>query len=223
VTLPGARYGLISATFVVFTLVITDFGVPKVIGGQFNMLATDIYKQVVGQQNFQMGAVVSLLLLLPALVAFSSNAGRRPGKFAGRVQPRRAYQPKPRQSRDVGAAGPGEFNSRCDDPGHSRHGGVRFAGEAVALRSQPDPESLRFQRADGGSWASYGNSIRLALYTALFGSLIVFAGAYLVEKSRVARTAAHGHASIGADSHGGAGHGAGAWPISSSSTRPAIR
>ena len=55
VTLPGARYGLISAAFVVFTLVITDFGVPKVIGGQFNVLAIDIYKQVVGQQNFADG------------------------------------------------------------------------------------------------------------------------------------------------------------------------
>src|SRR3546814_20690143 len=58
VTVPGARYGLISAAFVVFNLVITDFGLPKVIGGQFNMLAVDIYKQVIGQQNFEMGAVV---------------------------------------------------------------------------------------------------------------------------------------------------------------------
>ncbi|MEE8455515.1 MAG: ABC transporter permease subunit, partial [Limibaculum sp.] len=38
VTIPGARYGLISASFVVFNLVITDFGLPKVIGGQYNML-----------------------------------------------------------------------------------------------------------------------------------------------------------------------------------------
>ena len=43
----------------IFTLVITDFGVPKVIGGQFNVLATDIYKQVIGQQNFEMGATVA--------------------------------------------------------------------------------------------------------------------------------------------------------------------
>ena len=69
VTLPGAKYGILSAGFVVFTLVITDFGVPKVIGGRYNVLATDVYKQVVGQQNFEMGAVVSLVLLLPALVA----------------------------------------------------------------------------------------------------------------------------------------------------------
>lgn len=70
ITLPSIKYGLISACFVVFTLVITDFGVPKVIGGQYNMLATDIYKQVIGQQNFAMGAVVSVVLLLPALLAF---------------------------------------------------------------------------------------------------------------------------------------------------------
>ena len=29
VTLPGAKYGLISAALVVFTLVITDFGIPR--------------------------------------------------------------------------------------------------------------------------------------------------------------------------------------------------
>src|SRR3546814_9947150 len=52
-------------------LVITEFGLPKVIGGQFNMLAVDIYKQVIGQQNFEMGAVVSVVLLIPAIFAFT--------------------------------------------------------------------------------------------------------------------------------------------------------
>ena len=46
VTLPSSRYGLIVAAMVVFVLVITDFGVPKVVGGQTGVLATDIYKQV---------------------------------------------------------------------------------------------------------------------------------------------------------------------------------
>src|SRR5262245_448889 len=70
VTLPGAKYGLISAALVVFTLVITDFGIAKVIGGNFNVLATDVYKQVIGQQNFSMGAVVGMMLLAPAALAF---------------------------------------------------------------------------------------------------------------------------------------------------------
>ncbi len=95
VTIPGARYGLISAVFVVFTLVITDFGVPKVIGGQFNVLATDIYKQVVGQQNFQMGAVVGLILLLPAVIAFAIDRvmqRRQSALLSSRAVP---YAPKP--------------------------------------------------------------------------------------------------------------------------------
>ena len=54
VTLPSAKYGVISAAFVVFTLVITDFGIPKVIGGNYNVLAVDVYKQVIGQQNLQL-------------------------------------------------------------------------------------------------------------------------------------------------------------------------
>ena len=70
VTLPGAKYGLISAALVVFTLVMTDFGIAKVIGGNFNVLATDVYKQVIGQQNFSMGAVVGMVLLAPAALAF---------------------------------------------------------------------------------------------------------------------------------------------------------
>ena len=70
ITLPGAKYGLISRRMVVFTMAVSEFGVPKVIGGNINVLAVDIFKQVIGQQNFSMGAVVGLLLLLPAVVAF---------------------------------------------------------------------------------------------------------------------------------------------------------
>ena len=99
-TLPGARYGLISAVFVVFTLVITDFGVPKVIGGQYNVLATDIYKQVIGQQNFQMGAVVGLILLLPAVIAFVVDRHRAAPPGGAAVGARRALcaEARPRAS-----------------------------------------------------------------------------------------------------------------------------
>ena len=45
---------------VVFSYTVSDFGIPKVIGGNFNVLAIDIFKQVIGQQNFNKGAVVGL-------------------------------------------------------------------------------------------------------------------------------------------------------------------
>ena len=43
ITLPGARYGLISAAMVVFTMAVSEFGVPKVIGANYSVLAIDIY------------------------------------------------------------------------------------------------------------------------------------------------------------------------------------
>ncbi len=193
VTLPGARYGLISAAFVVFTLVITDFGVPKVIGGQFNMLATDIYKQVVGQQNFQMGAVVSLMLLLPAVLAFFVERWaqkQQSSAVSGRAVP---YHPKPRPTRDWALLGVVGVTATLI------LGILGTAAFASLAKLWPYDLSLTlkhydFSAADGGSWGAYGNSVRMALYTAVFGSIIVFSGAYLVEKSRVLqalRTAVH--------------------------------
>lgn len=69
VTVPSTKYGLMSAIFIVFTIVITDFGNPMVIGGDFNVLATEMYNEVFGQANFERGAVIGVVLLLPAAVA----------------------------------------------------------------------------------------------------------------------------------------------------------
>jgi len=41
-----------------------------------------------------------------------------------------------------------------------------------------------FDQKGGGGWASYNNSIRLALLTSVVGTVVVFVGAYLVEKAR---------------------------------------
>jgi iron(III) transport system permease protein len=69
VTLASTRYGLMSAIFIVFTIVITDFGNPMVIGGDYSVLATEMYNQVLGQANFERGTVIGMMLLLPAAIA----------------------------------------------------------------------------------------------------------------------------------------------------------
>jgi iron(III) transport system permease protein len=69
VTLASTKYGLMSAIFIVFTIVITDFGNPMVIGGDYSVLATEMYNQVLGQANFERGTVIGMVLLLPAAVA----------------------------------------------------------------------------------------------------------------------------------------------------------
>ncbi|WP_297439109.1 putative 2-aminoethylphosphonate ABC transporter permease subunit [uncultured Clostridium sp.] len=70
VTIPSIKYALISSFFIAFTLCFTDFGAAKIVGGNFNVLAIDVYKQIVGQQNMPMGATVGILLIIPALISF---------------------------------------------------------------------------------------------------------------------------------------------------------
>lgn len=185
VTLPGARGGLISAAVVVFTLVVTDFGIPKVIGGQFPVLATEVYKQVVGQQNFNMGAVVGLVLLLPAVGAFLLDqwARRRQGGFlSGRAVP---LEPKPRPARDlpllgfctlvaallllvVGLAVWGSF--------------IRFWPWNLSLTL----DNYDFNRFDSAGWGSLWTSVRMAAMAALIGTALIFVVAWMVERGRVA-------------------------------------
>ncbi|MFX0543814.1 ABC transporter permease subunit [Roseovarius sp. S4756] len=69
VTLPSTRYGIAAAMFVTFSLSITDFGNAVVIGGDFNVLATEIYNKVIGQAQFHLGAVIGVILLVPAALS----------------------------------------------------------------------------------------------------------------------------------------------------------
>ncbi|WP_374109942.1 putative 2-aminoethylphosphonate ABC transporter permease subunit [Pelomonas sp. CA6] len=183
VTLPGSRYGLLMAWVVVFVLVITDFGVPKVVGGQTPMLATDIYKEVVGQQKLHMGAVVALLLLLPAALAFRVEQWLRARQAASLGLRAVLHVPERRALRDGLAL-------------------LYVAGVAVALagvfavavyasfatywpyRLTPTLAHYAFDMSDGGGWAAYGNSLKLALWTAAAGTLLSFVLAWLVDKPR---------------------------------------
>jgi iron(III) transport system permease protein len=183
VTLPGARYGLISAAFVVFTLVMTDFGAPKVIGGQFNVLAVDIYKQVIGQQNFQMGAVVSTVLLVPAIMAFFVDRAVQKRQVA--LLSARAVVYEPRKNKRFDTA----MLTYCLLVAFFILGMLGVCQYAALIKFWPYDLSLgltnyNFDVMDGGGWESYTNSIRMALYTAALGTVIVFTGAYMVEKGR---------------------------------------
>ena len=181
VTLPGARYGLVSAGVVVFTLVVTDFGIPKVIGGQFPVLATDVYKQVVGLQNFNMGAVVGLVLLLPAVLAFLLDrwaSRQRTATMSGRAVPLR---PTPRAARDrpllvfcvlvaallVGIVGVAAWGSL-----------VRFWPYNLSLTL----DHYDFSRFDAAGWQAVWLSVRMAALAAVIGTVVVFVVAYVLDR-----------------------------------------
>jgi iron(III) transport system permease protein len=181
VTLPGARYGIVSACVVVFTLVVTDFGIPKVIGGQFNVLATDVYKQVVGLQNFNMGAVVGIVLLLPAIGAFLLDRwaqGKRAATLSGRAVP---YRPKPRARRDV------PLFILCLAVAAVLLGIVGVAVWGSLIRFWPYNLTLTldnydFSRFDSAGWGSMWISVQFAALTAVIGTALVFVVAYVLER-----------------------------------------
>ena len=70
ITLPYLRKPLISVVFAIFTLIVTDYGVPLMVGGKYKTVATVMYQEVIGQLDFGKGAVYGSLLLIPAVIAF---------------------------------------------------------------------------------------------------------------------------------------------------------
>ena len=70
ITLPYLKKTLISVFFTVFTMIITDYGVPIAVGGKVKTLSVLLYENAVGQLNYSAGAVIGLFLLIPAVVAF---------------------------------------------------------------------------------------------------------------------------------------------------------
>jgi len=188
VTLPAVRYGLMSAAFVVFTLAITDFGAPKVVGGNYDVLATDIYNKVIGQQKFAMGATISTLLLIPAMIAF----------ILDRIVQRRQVA---QVTADVKPLGPKPHRPLVQT------GMLIFCGlialfiisvylvVVVGAVTEFWPYNFSFTLKHfipevAGAHHGLGglvfiiNSLKLAFFTSLIGTVVVFSSAYLIEKSR---------------------------------------
>ena len=183
ITVPGARYGLVSAAMVVFTYAISDFGIPKVIGGNFHMLATDIYKLVIGMQDFSQGAVVSLMLLVPVAVTYYIDARAQRRQMA--LMTARSVPYVPRRSRrfDLSMA------AFCWVMAALMVAVMGMAIYASFVKLWPYDFSLsldhyRVGLVEGGVVDSYFNSLRLAIACALPGPVFIFSTAYLLEKTR---------------------------------------
>ena len=183
ITLPGAKYGIASAAMVSFTLVITDFGIPKVIGGNFNVLSTDVFQLVIGQQDFPKGAVVALFLLAPALLTFVVDRivqKKQTSMLTARAVP---YSPKPSRGYDLAMTG------YCVIVTLLMFAVLGMALFASFVKFWPYDLSFSLRHyafgiLDGEVNVAMKNSVVLALWTATVGTAIVFGGAYLMEKTR---------------------------------------
>ena len=183
ITLPGAKYGLISASLVCFTLVITDFGIPKVIGGNFNVLATDVFKLVIGQQDFAKGSVVAILLLAPAVLTFGVDAWvsrRQTAMLTARAVPLR-----PRRAPLFDALMTG-YCAAVALLVLAMLGMAVFASFASFWPYNLTPSWRHYVMGlvDAEVGEGFVNSLKMAAGTAVFGTALVFCSAYLLEKTQ---------------------------------------
>lgn len=180
VTLPGVKYGLISAVFVCFTLSFTDFGAPKIVGGQYNVLAVDIYKQVVGQHNLGMGATVSIVLLIPAVLSFLADRLTRRRQSAAITAHSKPLIPKPARAGDTA------FLLLCGLIALGILAMLFTAGIGSLFAMWPYDFSLSLKhyqfKGFSGGYEAYINSVIVSALSAIIGTAITFGGAYLVEK-----------------------------------------
>lgn len=183
VTLPATRYGIFGAFCLVFTLTITDFGVPKIVGGAFNVLAVEAYKAVVGQQQFDRGALVGLLLLIPALLTFAVDGWlqrRQRSQMSSRAEvliPRRQWQRDSLYTLIMVLISAALLLMIV----------VAIGASLVKLwpyNLQLTLMHYDFDNMDGGGWLAYWNSLWLALGTSIVGTIVIFTGAWLMEKTR---------------------------------------
>ena len=183
VTWPSSRQGVFAACCLVFTLTITDFGVPVVVGGNYQVLALEAYKAVIGQQQFGRGALIGMVVLVPALFTFTVDAWLRRKQKEGLSSRAEIRPPQPNTQRDfcylvfvalVSSVILGVF-------------GMAVYSSFIQFWPYNMSFSLRhynFEDLPGG-WLAYKNSVVLAALTATIGSVVVFVGAYLIEKSNL--------------------------------------
>ena len=87
ITFPYLRKPMISVVFATFTLIITDYGVPLMVGGKYMTLPVMMYQDVIGMLDFGKGSVIGMILLIPALIACIldiSNRDKGNSAFVGR-------------------------------------------------------------------------------------------------------------------------------------------
>ena len=79
-------------------MIITDYGVPLMIGGKYMTFPVMMYQDVIGMLDFGKGSVIGMLLLVPALIACildMANRDKGNASFVGKP-----YKVKRNKSRD---------------------------------------------------------------------------------------------------------------------------
>ncbi len=180
ITLPSMKRTILSASLAVFTMVFTDYGVPLMTGGTAMTLPVYMYREVIGMMNFSSGAVIGLILLMPAVAAFLMDFRKSTsGSTAGTIT--KPYQIEENKRRDVLVY-------------------ICFAVVLLLLclpiiaficlsfvRKYPIDMSFSLEPVkkllESGIGMYFVNSMAIALLTALIGTMLAYFSAYVTARS----------------------------------------
>ena len=174
ITFPYLRKPLISIVFTVFTMIITDYGVPLAVGGMMKTLPVLLYENAVGQLDYSAGALIGTFLLIPAIAAFLFDYFNKDKAKSSFVT--KEFTPKKNTVKDTIGYVISTLVSLF----------VLFVVVSFCIQafstSYPSDMSFtldHFKRALNTNSLSYlDNSIFMALFTAFLGMVIAFITAY---------------------------------------------
>lgn len=156
-------------------MIITDYGVPLMVGGRYKTLPVIMYEEVIGRLDFEQGSVFALLLLLPALAAFLIDMLCR--TYAGINFASRSFCIKQSVFRDSLAMGILAVVSAA-----VVYPLLSFVQLSVASRYPKDMSfTLRniISTIDKGALSYLANSVMIALAVGAIGMTAAFLCAYL--------------------------------------------
>ena len=145
------------------------------------MLATDVYKQVIGQQNMSMGATVGMILLIPAIFAFAVDriTQRKQANFlSSKAVPYRIIANKKRDVISFIYCSVITFMII-----------LLFVAVGIAASVKVWPynmsftfEHFNFSSLTGDGLEAFKNSVIVSAVTAVIGAILTFVFAYAIEK-----------------------------------------
>lgn len=180
ITLPYLRKPLISVIFATFTMIITDYGVPLMVGGKYMTLPVMMYQDVIGMLDFGKGSVIGMILLIPALIACildMANRDKGNAAFVGKQ-----YVIKPNKRRD--------WIARCSIltiviliflpiGSFSVLGFINKYPLDITLSL-----SNALQAINMGAWSYLRNSLIIAVVVSLLGTSLALFNAYMTARNR---------------------------------------
>ena len=80
ITIPLLAPGLLKAALLIFVMTIAEFGNAAILGGRTPFLAPDTYTVITGESDFNMGSVLSVILIAPCILIFFIHTYMLEGK-----------------------------------------------------------------------------------------------------------------------------------------------